>query len=112
MIKNAYETAITGYTSASLARYLKGSIHTSALNAANQARVSDPQLDQWIDLGMTLTDENAANTLFNNATSRLNSLTAYVPLYESIVTRAYSAELQGVVVGASGTVHFEDISWK
>ncbi len=107
-----YETAITGYTSASLARYLKGSIHTSALNAANQARVSDPQLDQWIDLGMTLTDESAANTLFGNATARLNSLTAYVPLYESIVTRAYSSELQGVVVGASGTVHFEDISWK
>ena len=106
-----YETAITGYTSVSLARYLKGSIHTSAMNAANQARVSDSKLDAWIDLGMTQTDEDESNATFREATAYLNSLTPYVPLYESIVTRAYNSSLQGVVVGASGNVHFEDISW-
>lgn len=104
-------TAITGYTASNLARYLTGTFHTSALDAANQARFSDDHVDELIDKVLTLTDEDEANAVYQEVTAYLNSCTPYVPLYESIVTRAYNAKLQGVVVGASGTVRFEDVSW-
>ena len=106
-----YETAITGYTSTSLARYLSGTFHTSALNAANQARVSDSYVDGIIDAALKLTDSEASDALYREVTAYLNGLTPYVPLYESIVTRAYNSELEGVKVGSSGNVRFEDISW-
>lgn len=104
-------TAITGYTASNLARYLTGTFHTSALDAANQARFSDAHVDELIDKALTLTDEDEANAVYKEVTAYLNACTPYVPLYESIVTRAYNARLQGVVVGASGTVRFEDVSW-
>lgn len=104
-------TAVTGYTSTTLDRYLNGTFHTSAIDAANQSRVRDAYIDELLDLGLTQTNEEERNATYREVTAYINELTPYVPLYESVITRAYNAALQGVVVGASGTVRFEDISW-
>ena len=105
------DSAITGYTSSNLARYLSGTFHTSAIDAANQARVRDSYMDEKIDMALGVTDPDKANEVYRDVTAYINELTPYVPLYESVVTRAYNSALEGVVVGASGTVHFEDVYW-
>ena len=81
-------TAVTGYTSSTLARYLGGTFHTSAIDAANQSRMRDPHVDALIDLGLTQTDEAEQTATYQAVTAYLNELTPYVPLYESVSCRA------------------------
>lgn len=107
-----YQVGVTGYTAVCLDRYLKGTFHSSALDAANQARCADAEVDSLIDLAMTQTDAAENEATHAQVTAKINALFPYVPLYESVVTRAYNAGLEGVTVGASGTVRFEDVYWK
>ncbi|MEA4919638.1 MAG: ABC transporter substrate-binding protein [Clostridiaceae bacterium] len=106
-----YTAAVSGYTSTSLARYLMGVFHSSAINAANMPRVQDAKVDELINLAKTQTNLDDSKATYEQVTAYLNELTPFAPLYESVVTRAYNADLKGVVVGASGSVRFEDLYW-
>lgn len=106
-----YTVAVSGYTANSLPRYLSGVFHSSALNAANMPRVQDARVDELVDLAMTQTSVDEANATYKEVTAYLNELSPVVPLYESVVTRAYNANLKGVQVGATGDVRFENLYW-
>ncbi len=106
-----YVTAVSGYTSADLNVYLSGVFHSSAINAANMGRVDDEYVDSLITLAKTQTDEAERTATLQEVTAYLNDLCTFAPLYGSVVTRACNAKLQGVTVGANGTLRLEDVYW-
>lgn len=106
-----YTTAIAGYTSRTLQDYVTGLYHSQALNAANLARIQDTTVDGYIDAAKVELDEAARVAIYTQLSEYLNDWAPTVPLYQSVVVKAYNKNLNGVVVGKTGNVRFETVSW-
>ena len=106
-----YTTAIAGYTSSNMYSFVSGLYHSSSLNAANLARIQDPMADFLIDTAKTQLDPAERNQTFVKLSEYLNDWTAFAPLYQTTVVKAYNKDLQGVIVGKNGTVPFDLVSW-
>ena len=106
-----YTTAVAGYTSSNLYSFVSGLYHSSAVNAANLARVQDPMVDFLIDTAKTQLDPAEQRETFVKLSEYLNDWTAFAPLYQTTVVRAYHKDLKGVVVGKNGNVPFELVHW-
>ena len=90
---------------------MKGLWHSGSINAANSTRINDPELDALIDLACTQLDESERLSTIAKISDLTNELTPFAPLYTSSVIRAYSSDLHGVKVSASGLMYFADLSW-
>lgn len=106
-----YEASIIGYTSNNMSMFLTGLYHSSAINAANLSRINEPELDALIELGKTQIDEAVRGETFTKATEFLNDWAPFVPLYQTVVTRACSSKLEGFQVSAAGGMRFQDVYW-
>ncbi|MEA4919636.1 MAG: ABC transporter substrate-binding protein [Clostridiaceae bacterium] len=106
-----YESSIIGYTSSTMCTYLQGLYHSDAINAANLSRIKDDYVDSMINLGKTQIDVKQRGETFTKVTEYLNDWAPFVPLYQSVVTRATSSSLEGFKVSASGGMRFEDVYW-
>ena len=101
-----FETAISGYTSSYLYSFVSGLYHSDAIDAANLARLNDPTVDQLIEL-----DKAKQTEIFQELSAYLNEKSPFVPLYQTMVVKAYDKDLTGVTVGKNGNVRFEDVKW-
>ena len=106
-----YEASIIGYTQSNMSMYLTGLFHSSAIDAANLARIAEPELDALIEKGKTQIDDAARGETFRQATEFLNEWSPFISLYQTVVARASSSSLRGFTVSASGGMHFEDVYW-
>ncbi len=111
LLEGDFETGIAGYTSSDVLTYMKGLWHSGSINAANSTRINDPELDALIDLACTQLDESERLSTIAKISDMTNELTPFAPLYTSSVIRAYSSDLHGVKVSASGLMYFADLSW-
>lgn len=107
-----YETSIAGYTSNNLCMFLSGFYHSSAIDAANLARINDGYIDGLIDLSKTQLDDGEREESFRQVIEYINGLCPHAPLYQTEVIRAADAGLSGFKVSASGAVRFEDVYWR
>lgn len=106
-----YEAAIQGYTASNMYAYNVGLYHSSAIDAANLARIDDPKVDSLIQQAKTQLDSTQREATFTELSEYLNDWTPFVPLYQTVVIKAYDKDLEGVVVGKDGNVAFEDVRW-
>lgn len=107
-----YTAAIAGYTSSNMYSFVSGLYHSSALNAANLARIQDPMVDFLIDTAKAQLDPAEQSETFVKLSEYLNDWTAFAPLYQTTVVKAYDKDLQGVIVGKNGTVPFDLVHWR
>ena len=107
-----YEASIGGYTSSDLLSYVVGVYHSSSINASNKTRLNNPEVDALIDKASATIDATEREKVLQECVSLINTLTPQVPLYQPVNFRAFNANLQGVEVSPSGTLYFEDVSWK
>ena len=112
LLEGDYETAIAGYSSSDVLTCIKGMWHSSSINAANSARISDPELDALIDRAQQTIDEDARLALIRQVSVRLNQACPVVPLYTSSVIRAFDSRLGGADVSASGLMRWQDLRWQ
>lgn len=106
-----YAAAIAGYTSRTMYSFVSGLYHSSSINAANLARVDDPTVDRLIEAAKIQLDGEAQAQTYQQLSEYLNDWAPFVPLYQSVVVKAYNKDLNGVVVSKTGAVRFEDVSW-
>ena len=106
-----YTTAIAGYTSRTMYAFVSGLYHSSAIDAANLSRVNDATVDQLIETAKTQLDGEAQAQTYRQLSENLNDWAPAVPLYQSVVIKAYNKDLKGVVVSKTGSVRFEDVGW-
>lgn len=106
-----YEAAIQGYTASNMYAYNVGLYHSSAIDAANLARIDDQKVDSLIEKAKTQLDSVQREATFTELSEYLNDWTPFVPLYQTVVIKAYDKDLEGVVVGKDGNVAFEDVRW-
>ena len=107
-----YKIAVSGYTSSDFNYFTSGLFHSGSIDAANLTRINDERIDAYIELARTQLDETQRAETYNKLSAYLNELTPFVPLYESVVTRAYNKDLGGVEISATGQLRFEDVYWK
>ena len=106
-----FETAISGYTSSYLYSFVSGLYHSDAIDAANLARLNDPTVDQLIEAAKVELDKAKQTEIFQELSAYLNEKSPFVPLYQTMVVKAYDKDLTGVTVGKNGNVRFEDVKW-
>ena len=111
MLDGNFDCAVAGYSSTNMLTYMKGLWHSGSIGASNAARIIDPELDALIDLACTQLDESERLSTIAKISDMTNELTPFAPLYTSSVIRAYSSDLHGVKVSASGLMYFADLSW-
>ena len=107
-----YIMAVSGYTSNDFNYFTSGLFHSGAIGASNLSQLRDDEIDDFIELARTQLDEAERVDTYAKISARLNDLTPFVPLYESVVTRAYNKDLGGVEISATGQLRFEDVYWK
>ena len=90
----------------------KDSIVIATIGASNKTRLNNPEVDALIDKASATIDATEREKVLQECVSLINTLTPQVPLYQPVNFRAYNANLQGVEVSPSGTLYFEDVSWK
>ena len=92
--------------------YLTGVYHSKSIGASNKTRLNNSEVDALIDKASATIDATERDKVLQECISLINTLTPQVPLYQPVNFRAYNANLQGVEVSPSGTLYFEDVSWK
>ena len=107
-----YTASIGNYTSSDMVSFLVGVFHSKSINGSNKTRLNNPEVDALIDKASATIDATEREKVLQECVSLINTLTPQVPLYQPVNFRAYNANLQGVEVSPSGTLYFEDVSWK
>ena len=107
-----YTASIGNYTSSDMVSFLVGVFHSKSINGSNKTRLNNPEVDALIDKASATIDATEREKVLQECVSLINTLTPQVPLYQPVNFRAFNANLQGVEVSPSGTLYFEDVSWK
>lgn len=107
-----YVGAIGSYTTFSLLSYLGGVFHSRQYNASNRTRTVVPEIDKLIDTASITIDPVERESLLNQCSAFVNTLTPLVPLYQNTVKRAYNANLKGFDVTPVGMMRLNEVSWK
>mgnify|MGYP002596398834 CR=1 FL=1 len=107
-----YTASIGNFTSSDMISFLFGVFHSKSINGSNKTRLNNPEVDALIDKASATIDATERDKVLQECISLINTLTPQVPLYQPVNFRAYNANLQGVEVSPSGTLYFEDVSWK
>ena len=107
-----YTASIGNYTSSDMVSFLVGVFHSKSINGSNKTRLNSPEVDALIDQASATIDAAERDKVLQECISLINTMTPQVPLYQPVNFRAYNANLQGVEVSPSGTLYFEDVSWK
>lgn len=110
-LEGNYTAAIGGYSATDMPTVLSGVFHSKMINAANQARINNPELDAMIEKVAATVDADAREVLAKEVNALLNKLCPLVPLYQDMHIRAFNSKLQDVAFNAAGTIHFENVSW-
>jgi peptide/nickel transport system substrate-binding protein len=88
-------------------KYATFSIPTKERLGQNTSRLSDTQLDQWLEQARQTSDKAVLKDLYSKAQLRLAELTPGFPVYDNSVLWAFNAKLHNVVVDTShGTPYF------
>lgn len=111
MLDGHFDAVIGGYTSGDMLSYMKGLWHSSSIGASNVPRLNDPELDSLIDLAMTQLDSAERTKTLEQISAIINDKCPMISLYTSSVIRAYSNELGGAAVSASGEMLYQDLYW-
>lgn len=110
--KGEYTGSIGGYTSNTMLQQVKGVYHSDGIGASNMTRTNDPELDKMIDHASTLLDAAEQAKALEQISIYVNERNPLVPLYQNMVTRAYSSNLQGFDCSGGGNMYFDKLSWK
>jgi peptide/nickel transport system substrate-binding protein len=88
-------------------KYATFSIPTKERLGQNTARLSDSQLDQWLEQARQTSDKATLKELYSKVQHRLAELTPGFPVYDNSVLWAFNSKLHNVVVDTShGTPYF------
>mgnify|MGYP000985456203 CR=1 FL=1 len=107
-----YTASIGNFTSSDMISFLFGVFHSKSIDGSNKTRLNNSEVDALIDKASATIDATERDKVLQECISLINTLTPQVPLYQPVNFRAYNANLQGVEVSPSGTLYFEDVSWK
>ncbi len=111
-VEGNFTACIGGYTATDLVSHVTGVFDSSSINASNQARFSNPEVDELIHQASSTVDEEARNKILKTLMGKMNEYLPNISLYTADTLRAYNSGLQGVEVNAGGTMYMEKISWK
>ena len=106
-----YSGAIGGYTTSTMLGYMTAVFHSKSIGSTNKTLLRNDELDALIDQAQETTDRAQRIAILEQACALANSLCTQAPLYQPVELRAYKKGLQGVEVGPSGKLYFENISW-
>ena len=107
-----YTASIGNYTSSDMVSFLVGVYHSKSIGASNKTRINDSEVDALIDQASATIDPAEREKVLQECVAKINAQTPQIPLYQPINFRAYNKDLQGVEVSPSGTLYFENVSWK
>ena len=79
----------SSYTASNMYAYNVGLYHSSAIDAANLARIDDQKVDSLIEQAKTQLDSTQREATFTELSEYLNDWTPFVPLYQTVVIKAY-----------------------
>ena len=91
--------------------YMTAVFHSKSIGSVNKTLLRSDELDALIDRAQETTDREQRIAILEQACALANSLCTQAPLYQPVELRAYKKGLQGVEVGPSGKLYFENISW-
>ena len=106
-----YSGAIGSYTTSTMLGYMTAVFHSKSIGSVNKTLLRSDELDALIDQAQETTDREQRIAILEQACALANSLCTQAPLYQPVELRAYKKGLQGVEVGPSGKLYFENISW-
>lgn len=106
-----YSGAIGSYTTSTMLGYMTAVFHSKSIGSVNKTLLRNDELDALIDQAQETTDRAQRIAILEQACALANSLCTQAPLYQPVELRAYKKGLQGVEVGPSGKLYFENISW-
>ena len=106
-----YTGAIGGYTTSTMLGYMTAVFHSKSIGSTNKTFLRNEELDALIDQAQETTHRAQRLAILEKACALANSLCTQAPLYQPVELRAYKKGLQGVEVGPSGKLYFENISW-
>ena len=107
-----YDTAIANFTSASLLTYMFAMLHRDNIGGLNRNRIDHQELSDLIDQAMGTVDEAARNAVTMEATAIANYHTGMIPLFQALIARAFSADLNVPETGGAGELHINMMSWR
>ncbi len=107
-----FELTVVGYTSAHMSYFLKGFYHSDSIGSANIGRLNSPEIDALIEAADATVDPEVIKSTHEEVISKLNEMALNAPLYDTIMSRAFNSDLEGVVLSPGGKVYFNEVSWK
>ncbi len=107
-----YTASIGNYTSSDMVSFLVGVYHSKSIGASNKTRINDSEVDALIDQASATIDPAEREKVLQECVAKIHFQPPSSPLYPPINFRAYNKDLQGVEVSPSGTLYFENVSWK
>jgi peptide/nickel transport system substrate-binding protein len=107
--KGDYVSAIQSWSPSNALTYLQR-FH-SRRRAGNPGSLNSPEVDALVEKAETTIDAKARTKLLQQIIGKVNSLVPQPSLYQTLIFRAYSAKLQGVVPSATGYIDFNRVSW-
>ena len=107
-----YDAAIANFTSASLLTYMFAMLHRDNIGGLNRNRIDHQELSNLIDQAMGTVDEAARNAVTMEAIAIANYHTGMVPLFQALIARAFSADLNVPETGGAGELHINMMSWR
>ncbi|MCL2564925.1 MAG: ABC transporter substrate-binding protein [Defluviitaleaceae bacterium] len=107
-----YESAIANFTSSNLLSYMVGMLHGDSVGGSNRNRINHRELTDLIDQAVATVDETARLAVFENATRIANEQTPMVPLFQAMVVRAFSVNLEVPETSATGGLNINMMYWR
>ena len=85
---------------------------TDYIGTANNARYSDPDMDELFNQTRTETDTDKREELFGEILSKAQEEAIYAPIGNPLTLYAYSAKLQCPEFPLEGNYYVYDFSWQ
>lgn len=109
MNKGEYSSAIQSWSPSNALTYLQR--YHSRRRAGNPGSINSPAVDALVEKAEATVDAKARADILQDIILAVNGLVPQPSLYQTLIFRAYSAKLEGVVPSATGYVDFHRVSW-
>lgn len=106
-----YDAAIGGYGQTSLLTLVKTIYASDNINASNNCRFSDSEVDALIQKAMQTVDPVEQIKVIEALSARLNDCCPGIPLYLNTVIRAYNKNIAGVTFNGNDDQRYNSLYW-
>ena len=106
-----YEAAFGSFSATNILTFFRSTSHISSINGPNRSRMRNQELTDLIDQAIVTTDASSRIAILEEASRIANEHVGFIPIYLTLVVRAFNSDLVVPETHATGALNLNMIYW-